>query len=530
MRRLLLLLLVWESVAVSAADNKTRLVVGITVSQFYPEWLSVYGDELKEGGLKRLMREGVSPVADYGYFYSQTGVDEATIYTGMLPSSHGIIAHDWYERLQKTRENNVGSAEYKEIGAPDMTKGYAPANMQALTLGCILKMNNTFSKVYSVGMNPEETILSGGTCADMALWFDERGGKWVSSEYYADSLPGWLKRYNEKIESDFFIRRGWMPLAEEQSNTLALKLKSKVGLNNSFFYDIAQAKRKFNTYKVLKATPYANTMVVDLVEPLLSETGLGKDNDVDLLALNFQCLDYMNRDFGVYAKEFQDVLMRLDNDVERLLELLDRKVGKENYTVFMTFTEARELLPEELGKMRVQGGYFSIFKAVALLKSYLGLVYGPGDWVIDYDAGQLYLNRELIESRKISLKEVQDKVADFLIEFEGVSKVITAYSLTHNAFSSGQELLMQNSFSQKRSGDVMFSLQPAWIPELKDREDSYFRYSKRHKVPVYFYGAGVKTSYMKECRMTDILPTICRIAGVPVPYSAGGMNIFNQAF
>lgn len=30
-----------------------------------------------------------------------------------------------------------------------------------------------------------------------------------------------------------------------------------------------------------------------------------------------------------------------------------------------------------------------------------------------------------------------DKVADFMIEFEGVAKVMTAYSLTHTSFPEG---------------------------------------------------------------------------------------------
>ena len=46
---------------------------------------------------------------------------------------------------------------------------------------------------------------------------------------------------------------------------------------------------------------------------------------------------------------------------------------------------------------------------------------------------------------------------------------VTAYSLTRNAFSHGSEMLMQNAYSQKRSGDVLFCLQPAWVPDLKDR-------------------------------------------------------------
>ena len=58
--------------------------------------------------------------------------------------------------------------------------------------------------------------------------------------------------------------------------------------------------------------------------PVCTE-GLGKDNDVDLLALGFSSLDYMNRDFGVYAREFQDMVLRMDKDIQRLLEFLDSK-------------------------------------------------------------------------------------------------------------------------------------------------------------------------------------------------------------
>lgn len=525
MKKYLIMAAILVLSAMGRAENKTKLVVGITLNQFYPEWLSIYKDELGEEGFNRIRREGQSTMADYNYLFSQTGMDQATIYTGLLPASHGIVAHDWLDRLSGRRVNNTESEEYAEIGEGDSLKGYSPERIQALSLGCMMKMNNLFSKVYSVGMNPEEVVLSGGSCADMALWFNEKSGKWVSSRYYADSLPGWVKDFNNTLESDFFVKRGWMPLAEEQGNSLVLKLKNKVGLGNSFYYDIAQFKRKFNTYRVLKATPYANSMVTNLAVALIAEAGLGKDNDADLLTLNYSSLDYMNRDYGVYAKEFQDMVVRLDRDIARLLEVLDAKVGKGNYTVVLTFSEARELLPEELERMRVQSGYFSIFKAVALLKSYLNLVYGDGNWVTDYDAGQVYLNRELIEKNKLSFKEVQDRVTDFMVEFEGVEKVLPAYSLTRNAFPEGTEQLMQNAFSQKRSGDVMYALLPAWVPELKDREDIYFRYSKRNKVPVYLFGAGVTGRVRKECHMTDILPTVCGLVGIPVPYTSIGKAI-----
>lgn len=513
----ILVLFVLLNTTLFAVENKSKLVVGITISNFYPEWLTIYHDDLAVGGLRRILEQGKQTMADYDYLFSQTGIDQATIYTGLLPAEHGVVSHAWYDRLRNKRQNNVMSDDYPILGDTG-ERGLSPDWLQALTLGCVMKMNNAFSKVYSVSVNGEEAVLSGGSCANMAVWLSEKSGKWVSSAYYADSLPGWLNSYNNKMESDFFIRRGWMSLADESGNATTIKLKNKVGLGNGFYYDLAQAKRRYDTYRILKATPYANTMVVDLAKELVTAEHLGQDNDPDLLALNFSCLDYMNRDFGVYAREFQDVVLRLDRDLERLFTELDARVGKGNYTVFLTFSEARELLPEELGKMRLASGYFSVFKAVALLKSFLGLLYGEGDWICDYDSGQIYLDRGLIEQKKIPLKEIQDKIADFMIEFEGVSRVITAHSLTHNSSSSGVEVLFQNSFSQKRSGDVLFSLMPTWIPELKELEDNYARYSKRHRVPLYLYGAGVNDTLPEEFKMTGLLPALCRILKMPEPY------------
>ncbi|MCC8172858.1 MAG: alkaline phosphatase family protein [Odoribacter sp.] len=217
------------------AENKSKLVVGVTLTNFYPEWFSMYSNELSENGIKRIIRQGQQLNASYDYFYSQSGVDHATIYTGLLPEEHGIISHDWYDRLKKQRINNVGSNEVKEVGVVENIKSAAPEHIQALSLGCIMKMNNSFSKVFSVAINPEEAVLSGGTCADLSLWYNENSGQWTSSDYFAGYLPDWLREYNRNFESETYVKKGWMPLSEESNGLLGSKIKTRVGLSNTFF-------------------------------------------------------------------------------------------------------------------------------------------------------------------------------------------------------------------------------------------------------------------------------------------------------
>ena len=49
-------LLILQGMVSMAAENKTKLIVGITVSNFYPEWVTIYKNDLAEGGLKRICR------------------------------------------------------------------------------------------------------------------------------------------------------------------------------------------------------------------------------------------------------------------------------------------------------------------------------------------------------------------------------------------------------------------------------------------------------------------------------------------
>ena len=116
MKAIVLGFLLGISGIVAMAGSKPKLVVGITISQFYPEWLTVYENELSEGGFRRIMNEGKSFMADYNYIFSQTGVDQATIYTGLLPSEHGVISHAWFDRLRNRRQSNVVAQDYRLIG------------------------------------------------------------------------------------------------------------------------------------------------------------------------------------------------------------------------------------------------------------------------------------------------------------------------------------------------------------------------------------------------------------------------------
>ena len=66
---------------------------------------------------------------------------------------------------------------------------------------------------------------------------------------------------------------------------------------------------------------------------------------------------------------------------------------------------------------------------------------------------------------------------------------------------------------------MLVVLQPTWVPVLDDYQDYHARYSKRNKVPLYLYGAGVTNDLPQEELMTSLFPLLCDILQIPTPYT-----------
>ena len=150
-------------------------------------------------------------------------------------------------------------------------------------------------------------------------------------------------------------------------------------------------------------------------------------------------------------------------------------------------------------------------------------IYGKGDWIKFYYAQQVYLNRELIENAGISYQEIQDRTAQFLIQFEGVANAVTSYTFQTSNFTGGISSRMQNGFHQKRSGDVIINLAPGWVEKVDDNSPYHSSYLGDNHVPLIFYGWKIKKSTLtRPVKMIDIAPTISYFLDISRPNVSTG--------
>ena len=517
-------------------SEKPKLVVGIVVSQMRYDYIQRFWDKLDENGIKLLMNRGTTcKNASFNYLFSQQGVGHASLATGTTPSNHGIVGQEWYLYLQDRIEHSTEDAQHKAVGGDVDNGRYSPKNLMCTTFSDELRLSDNFkSKVFSISLDPAPGIFAAGHTANAAYWFDKRTGNWITSTYYADSLPKWVNDFNAKRFPDIYLKETWSPLLPLDNYTESLPDNNKyeTGFKGQVTFpylleELAELKRNKFDYGMLEKTPFGNTYTKDFASTLVVNETLGKDEFTDVLMICFTANENIGSLFGPNSVEIEDAILRLDKEIAHFLAFLDDYIGKEDVLVFLTSDHGVAQVPSYLSDNKIPAGYFNQNGALSLLVSAMNNTYGRGDWVKNYHAQQIYLNHTLIEDSKLSIQQMQDYAAQFLLQFSGVANTVTGYTLQTTNFTEGVFRKIQNSYNQKRSGDVIINLKAGWVEKSEGATGGTSSYSYDSRIPLIWYGWKVgRGSITRNVDITDIAPTLSTFLNITFPNSCTGSPVF----
>ena len=516
-------------------SQKPKLIVGITISGMRYDYLSVYWDKFGDKGFRRMASTGGNcKNARYNHMITEPSVGYATIATGAKPNAHGIVADYWYERLTNRVYYSLDDENQTIVGGAYGDDGISPSALNSRTVSDELRVISRFnSKSIGVSMDPQAAVLMSGHTANAAYWINPVTGTWVTSSYYMDSLPQWVNDFNEKKYQDTYLENTWTPLLplEAYSESMLDNNPYETGFNGqiTFPYELtrlSQREQDEPTYEVLMSTPWGNTYTKDLAIAAIVNEELGQREVTDWIHIGFNATKYLAERYSTWSLEMQDAYLRLDQDMAHLLEFLDQQLGLENVLIYVTADNALADDPRYLEESRIPSGFFNYRTSISLLRSYLNAIYGQGDWVSFYYAQQIYLNHQLIEDSRISLEEVQDRVARFMVQIHGVSNALQAYVLQRNNFTDGVYERIQNSYYQKRSGDVIIYLTPGWVEYSSVGRTGFADFKYGPHVPLIFYGWKVnRVTIPDEVSPADIAATVAYFLEISMPENASGKVI-----
>jgi hypothetical protein len=509
--------------------EKPKLIISIFVEGMRYDYLYHYWDYFSEGGFKALVNKGMFyKNAEYKYLYTKSSSAYATFVTGANPSQHGIVNDTWYKQLANQKIYCTYDPNVEVLGSTVKEEKHSPHQMLISTFSDELKLSNfKQSKVISISTKDYAAVLPAGHLGNGAYWMDKKTGNWISSTYYFNSIPSWVTRFNEKKFPDIYLSKSWDTFLPFEKYTMCLGDDNSfedgfLGGDKTFPYVLPELKAKYMSYDILNSTPYGNTYTKDFAVSAIVNEELGKDDYCDYLNISFTANEKIARQFSIRSMEMADAYIRLDRDLEHFLNFVNDFVGLENTIVILSSDRGSGDSPKLLESINMPGGTFKDKNAETLLESFLNAVYHEGDLIDYFDGSYLYLKRNKILEKKLNLNEVQRKVADFLVDFTGVSNALTSEDLESRNFTYGMALKAQNSYHKKHSGDISVILEPGYVPGSDVSYGSGYR-NYTH-VPLIFYGWKIKPGESnRPISIEDVAPTLSGILRIAYPAGSTGI-------
>src|ERR1700743_444621 len=321
---------------------RPKLVVGIVVDQMRWDYLYRFYERYQDNGFKRLLNEGFScDNTQIDYIPTFTAPGHTCIYTGSVPAIHGIPGNDFIIQATGKSMYCTDDTSVVGVGSTSTAGQMSPKNMLVTTVTDELRLATNFrSKVIGIALKDRGGILPAGHTANAAYWFDDKTGNWITSTYYMSDLPQWAQDFNNQKNAETYLKLDWNTLypidTYLQSTEDNSKYEGKFKGTDAPTMPVKTSALYKGNLGLIRSTPYGNTLTLDYAVAAINGEGLGNHDITDFLALSLSSTDYIGHQFGINAVEIEDTYLRLDRDIANFLTFLDAKVGRGNYTVFLT--------------------------------------------------------------------------------------------------------------------------------------------------------------------------------------------------
>lgn len=494
-----------------------KLIVIIVVDQMRSQYFLDYRP-LFTKGFDRLLKQGAwFRHGAYPYLNTVTCAGHSTIGTGSFPYRHGMILNTWYDREAGASDTCTGDASAPEVpiaAALEPLEGHSAVRLLQPTMAEQLRKAKGGRSV-ALSLKARSAVTIAGREADAVAWFDDRGA-WMTSRAYGAppaALTGFVADNPPSKDLDRVWRKS-LPESAYQAPDDAREEQPVVGWGASFPHPLSApgGTADVGFYTRWQRSPYSDEYLGRMAAALVDGLALGRRDGVDFLSISFSALDMAGHAYGPRSHEVQDILVRLDATIERLLDHLDERLGRDNYVLGLSADHGVSEIPEQTA----DGGRLTAAALEGAIQHVLAGSLGPGDHVAATHYTDLYLTPAaaarlaaepgLRAATLAALRAVPGVEAAYYGPDLATAEARTAPDPTRRAAAL--------SYHPGRSGDLIVAPRPNWITSTAAAtHGTHHVYDQR--VPVILYGAGITPgTYDDPATPADLAPTLASLAGI----------------
>src|SRR5215472_2107152 len=393
-----------------ALPPRPKLLVLVVLEQIRPDYFDAVWGQVGRGGLRRLIENGAYFPDCRNLASSFPSSSLATLATAAWPAQHGIVADRWYDRKERGPVRATADA------------------LQATTFPAqVAEASN--SRVFIVAQDEVKGGLFAGTLL-ASLFSMANDGHSVAR----GDNPGWLLDYNKARPMDDLHNSDWFAVGAKPGAAPLRKLK----------FDPARPQEFQALYR---ASPFAQHAVFDLAGELVVREKLGQGSNFDLLCIMPSASARLGYETGARSPLMQQMTLHLDQNLERLLEQLDRAPGGNTFDFVLVGAHGAPPEPPSYARPRMAVDGEALAQAVQrkLALSRSGRIEKYLYPFLYLDGGPSRAQDTVVQASRAALEEPE--VAAYFTA-SGVCSV-------HNEW----EQRFRNSFHPLRSGELMLSYQ-----------------------------------------------------------------------
>lgn len=500
---------------------RPRLVVLLTVDQLRPDYLDRWRGRFT-GGLRRLLDEGAFfPRGVHDHGITETAPGHAAVGSGRFPYSTGIASNN----------DGVNTPDAPLVGASGA--GASPFRFIGTALADWMLAADPATRVLSVSRKDRGAILPVGRGRHPVFWYAQSEGRFVTSTYYADSLPGWVGRFNaEDPVMRRYAGREWTTLLDASSYPEPDSVASESG-GQSFTFPHLLPADELRARNLIIGQPVMDELTLELAWRGVREMDLGGDDVTDLLAVSLSTVDAVGHRFGPDSRETHDAVLRLDRYLGVFLDSLVALRGADRVVVALTSDhgvapapEVRSTWGDNRGAIRVTRDDFEQALgnvAPRVLRS------GIPPEAFAFDGWTLEVDRSKAAGKEAALRDI---ARAFAVEARKVRGVLRADALHELARADTvADDVGRRWLHQFRPGGAVLTvvtLRPynTWGWSNTATHGSPHDYDAR--VPILFWGAPFGAGRDEGgARVVDIAPTLAALLGVSPLEKLDGVPLRN---
>ena len=232
----------------------------------------------------------------------------------------------------------------------------------------------------------------------------------------------------------------------------------------------------------------ATDLTINALQLLIQEN-LGRDSIPDILFLAYD-------------------VQPLGNALTKLVSEIESVIGKNNTLFVITSTGYTHEDTSKYAQYNIPTGVYYTNRTANLLNMYLGALWGQGKYVEGTYRNQIYLNHQLLESKRLSLTDATQKAKEFLLQISGVKRVdIHLY--------------------EQHIGDLVVEVAPGWQLQNDDTHEQIPAKKQLAYFPIIFYGPNIPAERVKTpVSIERIAPTIAKAIRIRAPNACMATPLF----